>query len=89
MGPTMDTQIIRELFENTLAASEILAIDSAFRTEITSAIRQLPPMQVSKKGGYLQEWLEDYPEAEITHRHVSHLYGLYPANKLHLLRHRS
>ena len=82
MGPTMDTQIIRELFENTLAASEILAIDSAFRTEITSAIRQLPPMQVSKKGGYLQEWLEDYPEAEITHRHVSHLYGLYPANQI-------
>ena len=82
MGPTMDTQIVRELLGNTLAASRILDADSAFRTKILSAVGQLPPMQVSKTGGYLQEWLEDYPEVELTHRHVSHLYGLYPSNQL-------
>ncbi|MCH5327562.1 MAG: glycoside hydrolase family 95 protein [Coprobacter sp.] len=82
MGPTMDTQIVKELFGNTLTAARILGTDSLFCEEISQALAQLPPMQISPDGGYLQEWLEDYPESDPHHRHVSHLYGLYPANQI-------
>lgn len=82
MGPVMDTQIIRELFENTLTAAELLNKDAAFAQQIKEALKQLAPMQVSKKGGYLLEWMEDYEETEVKHRHISHLYGLYPSNQL-------
>ena len=81
MGPTMDVQIIREVFENTLQAAKILEIEDEIIKRIETTIPKLPPMQVSPKG-YLQEWLEDYEEAEPTHRHVSHLYGLYPSNQI-------
>ncbi|MEG2150446.1 MAG: glycoside hydrolase N-terminal domain-containing protein [Bacteroidaceae bacterium] len=82
MGPAMDTQIVRELFENTLSAAAVLGVDDDFSLEIKNALKRLPPMQVSPKGGYLQEWLEDYEETDIHHRHTSHLYGLYPANQM-------
>jgi alpha-L-fucosidase 2 len=80
MGPTMDVQIITELFNNTVSAAKILNTDKTFVTEIEATLPKLPPMQISKKGGYLQEWLDDYEETEPHHRHVSHLYGLHPAN---------
>ena len=82
MGPTMDTQIIRELFENTVSAAQILGIDPQFCQQINTALQKLPPMQISPQGGYLLEWLEDYEETDIHHRHISHLYGLYPANQI-------
>ncbi|WP_270569340.1 glycoside hydrolase family 95 protein [Coprobacter secundus] len=82
MGPTMDTQIIRELFENTVSAAQILGIDPQFCQQINIALQKLPPMQISTQGGYLLEWLEDYEETDIHHRHISHLYGLYPANQI-------
>ncbi|MDM1296158.1 glycoside hydrolase family 95 protein [Sphingobacterium sp. N143] len=81
MGPTMDVQIIHELFTNILAAAEILGIRDQHTTRIKETLSKLPPMQVSPKG-YLQEWLEDYQEVEPKHRHVSHLYGLYPSNQI-------
>ena len=81
MGPTMDVQIVRELFENTLAAAEILNIEDKTIEGIKNAIEHLPPMQISPNG-YLQEWLEDYEEADPKHRHVSHLYGLHPSNQI-------
>lgn len=81
MGPTMDVQIIRELFTNILSAADILEINDEETTKIKETLPLLPPMQVSENG-YLQEWLEDYEEVEPTHRHVSHLYGLYPANQI-------
>lgn len=80
MGPTMDIQLVRELFTNTIAAAEILDTDSDFTARLAAAIDELPPMQISSRGGYLQEWLEDYEEVDLHHRHVSHLYGLYPSN---------
>lgn len=83
MGPTMDNQLIRELFTNLIEASELLNIDSKFRVELAKACLQLPPHQISEEG-YLMEWLEDYKEAEIHHRHVSHLYGLHPGNQITL-----
>ena len=81
MGPTMDTQIIRELFTNILTAADILSIEDDLTKQIREALPQLPPMQISPEG-YLQEWLEDYKKTEPQHHHVSHLYGLYPSNQI-------
>ena len=81
MGPTMDVQIIKELFTNTLEAAKILSIEDEVTKDIRETLPKLPPMQISPNG-YLQEWLEDYEETDIHHRHVSHLYGLYPSNQI-------
>ena len=84
MGPTMDIQLIRELFTNTAAAAELIypqAQEKDFVARLREALTKLPPHQISKEG-YLMEWLEDYVEAEPQHRHVSHLYGLYPGNQI-------
>ncbi len=81
MGPSMDTEIIRELFTNILSAAEILEIENEAVAEIREALPQLPPMQISP-GGYLQEWLEDYEEEDPQHRHVSHLFALHPSNQI-------
>ncbi len=82
-GPTMDTQIIRDLFDQCVRASEILGIDNDFRQQVMAAQKRLPPMQIGK-AGQLQEWLDDWdmeaPERQ--HRHVSHLYGLFPSNQI-------
>jgi alpha-L-fucosidase 2 len=82
MGPTMDVQIVTGLFKNTLEAIKVLSIDHGFAKQIEAALPQMPPMQISKNGGYLQEWLSDYEETDQKHRHVSHLYGLYPSNNI-------
>lgn len=81
MGPTMDVQIVHELFANVLAAAEILGTEDEITTKIRKALPKLPPLQISPDG-YLQEWLEDYEEQDPQHRHVSHLYGLYPSNQI-------
>jgi len=82
-GPTMDEQIIRDLFSNCIAASEILGTDAEFRKQLTSARARLAPNQIGSKG-QLQEWLEDWdakaPEQQ--HRHISHLYGLFPSAQI-------
>jgi alpha-L-fucosidase 2 len=82
-APTMDIELIRELFENCRRAAEILGTDAAFRSELDRAQKRLPPLQIGKRGQQ-QEWIEDYPEAEPAHRHVSHLYSLYPGNDISL-----
>ncbi|NLA15111.1 MAG: glycoside hydrolase family 95 protein, partial [Bacteroidales bacterium] len=81
MGPAMDTQIIKELFSNTIQASELLQTDEEFRNQWQQALDKLAPDQISPQG-YLQEWLEDYQETDLHHRHVSHLYGLFPGNSI-------
>ncbi|MFV0397962.1 MAG: glycosyl hydrolase family 95 catalytic domain-containing protein [Bacteroidales bacterium] len=81
MAPTMDNQIIRELFTNTINAAEILEVDADLVEKMKIAIEKLPPHQIGEKG-QLMEWLEDYEEAEPHHRHVSHLYGLHPGNQI-------
>lgn len=83
MGPTMDIQLVRELYTNVIQAASVLHTDSAYIRELQDAIALLPPHQISKKG-YLMEWLEDYEEVDIHHRHVSHLYGLHPGNQISL-----
>lgn len=81
MGPTMDNQLIRELFGNTVAAAEILNCNDSFTDSLKTALTQLAPHRISDEG-YLMEWLEDYQENDIRHRHVSHLYGLHPSNQI-------
>lgn len=76
-GSTMDMAIIRSLFSNTIKASEILEIDSAFRSEIIVKVNKLKGYQIGSKGQLL-EWDKEYKENEPQHRHVSHLFGLYP-----------
>ncbi len=84
-GPTMDMQILRDLFANCIAASEILDVDKDFRAQLASAKKRLAPNQIGA-AGQLQEWLEDWDmqAPEIHHRHVSHLYGLYPSSQINV-----
>jgi len=77
MGPTVDMQLLRELFGNTARAAEILGVDDEFRKELLEKRARLAPNQIGPDGR-LQEWLEPYEEPEPRHRHTSHLYGLYP-----------
>ncbi|MCH5239045.1 MAG: glycoside hydrolase family 95 protein [Muribaculaceae bacterium] len=77
MGPTMDTQIIGELWSKVIKAANILEVVDEDIPKLKQAIEKLPPMQVDSQGR-LMEWLEEYDEVDPHHRHVSHLYGLYP-----------
>ncbi|MEO7456868.1 MAG: glycoside hydrolase family 95 protein [Gemmatimonadaceae bacterium] len=80
-GPTMDTQIIRELFREFEDASTRVGADSALRDEVRRARLQLAPEQVGKHG-QLQEWLDDWDDLEPEHRHLSPLWGLYPGREI-------
>ena len=80
-GPAMDTQICQEIFSAVIKSSEILGIDSDYSKLLKETADKLPEMKISQNG-YLQEWLEDYQEVEINHRHVSHLFGLYPGTTI-------
>ncbi|HOQ05314.1 MAG TPA: glycoside hydrolase family 95 protein [Anaerohalosphaeraceae bacterium] len=79
-GPAMDTQILRDLFACCIQAAEILDIDADFRARLAAARQRLAPHQIGA-AGQLQEWLEDWDmqAPEMNHRHVSHLYALYPS----------
>ena len=81
MGPTMDHQIIRELFSNTIEASEILDVDPEFGSTLKDLRARIAPNQIGQHG-QLQEWLEDKDDPENKHRHVSHLWGLHPGNEI-------
>lgn len=81
MAPTMDMQIVRELISNTLRASEILNLDKDKRKKWKNIIKNTAPNTIGKNGD-LNEWLHDWDDAEPTHRHVSHLYGLYPYDEI-------
>lgn len=80
-GPTMDTSIIRDLFDQTIRASEILETDTEFRKEVAEKRDKLAPFQVGQYG-QLQEWLEDKDNPKDDHRHVSHLYAVFPSNQI-------
>ena len=86
-GPAMDSQILRDLFANCVRAAEILGRDADFRSACNSARSRLPPDRIGK-AGQLQEWMEDWdmeaPEPQ--HRHVSHLYALFPSEQINVRR---
>lgn len=76
-GPTMDMAIIRELFKNTIEACKLLKKEIVFAASLQRIVDSLAPYKIGKKG-QLQEWQTDYGEREPQHRHVSHLYPVYP-----------
>lgn len=81
-GTTMDNQLVHELFTNLLQSAEVLEIDdSSFERALHDALAKLPPMQIGRHG-QLQEWLYDWDRTDDHHRHVSHLYGLYPGDQI-------
>lgn len=78
---TMDVEITLDIFDKMLAAAKVLGCeDDEIVTEIKAALPRLPKLKISPKYGNLCEWIEDYDEEEPGHRHVSHLYGLHPAD---------
>ena len=82
-GATMDNEIIMEIFDACIKASEILGIDDEFACELKNALTRIAPIRINKNGG-IMEWNEDYEEAEPGHRHISQLFALYPGSKITL-----
>lgn len=80
-GSTMDLSLIRELLEHCIQAANLLDMDSEWAQSVRRVLEKLAKPEVAPDGR-LREWLEDFPEAEPGHRHVSHLYGLYPGNAI-------
>ena len=81
IGPTMDMEIIREVFENFSLAATQLGLDADLVGIVTSQRKQLAPLQIGKHG-QIQEWIVDWDEIEPEHRHISHLWGLYPGSQI-------
>ncbi len=84
-GPTMDQAIIRDLFTSCIKAAAILGTDAPFSAELATAREKLAPYKIGKDG-QLQEWQEDWDAdaVDIHHRHVSHLYGVFPSDQIAL-----
>lgn len=80
-GTTMDNQMVYDLFHNTIQAAQLMNEDAAFTDSLQTVARQLAPMQVGR-WGQLQEWMEDWDNPQDHHRHVSHLWGLYPGRQI-------
>lgn len=80
-GATMDNQLMTELFSDVIQASEALNTDREFRDQLKAALLRMPPMQVGQ-WGQLQEWLQDLDNPADRHRHVSHLFGVYPGSQV-------
>ena len=80
-GCTMDNQIVRDVLTQTLEAARVLDTDAAYQQTLAAAIAKIPPMQVGQYG-QLQEWREDLDDPRDEHRHISHLYGLYPSSQI-------
>lgn len=81
IGPAYDIQLLRYLFSACITASEILDLDDEFRGELKSSLKRLPPTRISSDGR-IMEWLEEYCEALPHHRHISHLWGLFPGDEI-------
>lgn len=80
-GTTMDNQMVSELFTNVIAAAEIVGDDSSFADTLAHMKTKMAPMQIGQHG-QLQEWMHDWDRVDDHHRHVSHLYGLFPGNQI-------
>ena len=81
MGSTMDNQIAREIFNSVIRAAEILHCDKSLVKDLRYVESRLVPTRISSDGR-IMEWMEEYAEADPQHRHVSHLFGLYPASQI-------
>ncbi len=81
MGPTLDNQLVRDVFQHTVEAGSRLGVDAEFCKLAQAAARRLPPDRIGKHG-QVEEWLEDFDEPEVTHRHLSPIYGFFPSNQI-------
>ena len=81
-GATIDYQIIYALFTRTAHACKVLGIDKDFSKTLFAVLEKLPPMEISERYGTIREWIKDYEETEPGHRHISHLFGLFPADQI-------
>jgi alpha-L-fucosidase 2 len=82
MGPTADQQLVRYLFRAVEQASELLQRDESLRAELRQKRERLAPTRIARDGR-IMEWLAEYKEADPHHRHIMHLWGLYPGNEIH------
>ncbi|WP_276089334.1 glycoside hydrolase family 95 protein [Pedobacter sp. JY14-1] len=80
-APTMDMEIIHDLFTRTMAAEKILKQDALFGDTLAGTLKKIAPVKLAADGS-IQEWVEDYKEGEPGHRHVSHLFALHPGNQI-------
>lgn len=80
-GTTLDNQLVFDLFTKTITTARILKVDETLVSEMEEALTLLPPMQIGQHG-QLQEWMYDWDNPDDKHRHVSHLYGLFPSNQI-------
>ncbi|MDR7211740.1 glycoside hydrolase family 95 protein [Flavobacterium piscis] len=80
-GSTMDNQIVFDVFSSVIKASEVLGKNKQYADSLRNLRNMLPPMQIGKHN-QLQEWLDDVDDPKDNHRHISHLYGLYPSNQI-------
>ena len=80
-GCTMDTQIVVDIMTAAKTAAAELGIDADYQKTLAETMAKLPPMKVGQYG-QLQEWIEDMDDPKDEHRHISHLYGLYPSNQI-------
>ena len=80
-GTTMDNQLLFDLFTITARSADILKTDQEFVNRVKATLKRLPPMQIGK-WGQLQEWMQDWDNPDDKHRHVSHLYGMFPSNQI-------
>ncbi len=80
-GTTMDNQLIFDVFNNVIEASEVLNIDKEYADSLKTLLGQMAPMQIGS-WGQLQEWMHDWDDKGDKHRHVSHLYGFFPSNQI-------
>ncbi len=80
-GPTMDHQIIRDLFSNVIAAADILKVDHELKAELADKYKRIAPNTIGKYG-QLQEWMQDKDDTTNKHRHISHLWGMYPGREI-------
>jgi len=80
-GTTMDNQLVFDIFSITVKTAELLKTDKEFVVRLKEKLKRLPPMQIGQ-WGQLQEWMYDWDNPKDNHRHVSHLYGLFPSNQI-------
>jgi alpha-L-fucosidase 2 len=85
-GTTMDNQLVFDILTKTRDAAKLLNMDPGFIARVDTVLEKLPPMQIGQHG-QLQEWMHDWDSPEDKHRHVSHLYGLFPSNQISPYRH--
>ena len=80
-GCTMDNQLVFDLWTSIIATARLLGVDTEYASHLEERLKEMPPMQIGR-WGQLQEWMFDWDDPDDIHRHVSHLYGLFPSNQI-------